>query len=148
MKINTLELEKIIDKNLKSFFKPLIDSDIKHVTDEKYYHLLDQKLYFFLDEFFEKVDSMNWECLENLKDNLGQYVYISYYGEPVDIPFMMNLIDDVEYHDDAFRFADLDNLADCAKWGSEEIEEGEPIRADYIFDLGIQSILELYNKKT
>ena len=100
----------------------------------------------FLTNFFEAVDSMSWESLESLKDDLGQYVYVSYYGDPINKEELIQLRDNKSFDDNAFAFHYSENLKDLLGWRSEEIEESEPIRHDDLHELVIiKSFLDVYN---
>jgi hypothetical protein len=89
---------------------------------------------------------MSWESLESLKDDLGQYVYVSYYGDPINKEELIQLRDNKSFDDNAFAFHYSENLKDLLGWRSEEIEESEPIRHDDLHELVIiKSFLDVYN---
>lgn len=145
-KIDMENLQNRFDENLKSLFKPYVDDSIDCYKNSGYYHFLDENLYFFLDKYFEEVDSVYWENLEGLKDKLGQYIFISHWGEPFDKEGLIKLKENGTFDDNAFEFYDLKQAKDLIGWSSDDIKNREPIRHNYIDELVvIKSFLEVYN---
>lgn len=145
-KIDKNKLQNRLDENLKSLFKPYVDDTIRGYEISRYYHFLDEDFYSFLDKYFEDVDSVYWENLEGLKDKLGQYIYISHWGEPFDKEGLIKLKEEGTFDDSAFAFYDLKSLNDMVGWRSDEIKDYEPINHNDICELVlIKSFLEIYN---
>ena len=89
---------------------------------------------------------MSWESLESLKDDLGQYVYVSYYGDALNKEELIQLRDNKSFDDKAFSFHHSEGLKDLLTWRSEDIERSEPIRHDDLHELVIiKSLLDVYN---
>ena len=144
--IDKKKLQDRFNANLITLFNPLINSYIKYYDNPVHYYFLDDETYQFFNQFFEAVDSMSWESLESLKDDLGQYVYVSYYGDPINKEELIQLRDNKSFDDNAFAFHYSENLKDLLGWRSEEIEESEPIRHDDLHELVIiKSLLDVYN---
>jgi hypothetical protein len=97
--IDKKKLQDRFNENLITLFNPLINSYIKYYDNPVHYYFLDDETYQFFDQFFEAVDSMSWESLESLKDDLGQYVYVSYYGDPINKEELIQLRDNKSFDD-------------------------------------------------
>ena len=114
----------------------MINSYIKYYDNPVHYYFLDDETYQFFNQFFEAVDSMSWESLESLKDDLGQYVYVSYYGDPINKEELIQLRDNKSFErnesfDQAIEmlilgrfdlFIEEKNLLIIFKWESDGFE--------------------------
>ena len=80
MKIDKNKLHERFDSNLKKLFSYCIEEHFKMVTEEENnFIILTEELIEWLDE----VCVIDGEVAEFLKENnLGQYVYLSYYASP------------------------------------------------------------------
>lgn len=80
MKIDDKKLQERLNENLRKLFSYRIDDCFKCYVKEEYYIILTEELLNWLEKVGYFIYTINF-----LREtHLGKYIYISYYGDPLD----------------------------------------------------------------
>lgn len=80
MKIDDKKLQERLNENLRKLFSYKIDDCFKCYVKEEYYIILTEELLNWLEKVGYFIYTINF-----LREtHLGKYIYISYYGDPLD----------------------------------------------------------------
>lgn len=94
--------DKALEIITKHILLPQLKDDSEFYDNLRYYHIVTPKL-------AEKLSDLFYAYGDDYTKDIGRYAYISHYGDPVTIDFLMNLDADDDTMPDALIFESIGN---------------------------------------